>query len=122
MVALNQDELEILMVLLDHVELKPGDIQKKLKSPIKDSLLRWKLGVLVEKGHVKREKKGKTFFYRTVTPRQKLLKRFTNRIAEVFCEGSAIALIGQMVESQENLSDQDIQELRRIARKASSKK
>ncbi len=122
MISLNQDELEIMMILLDHGPLKPADIQEKLEFPIKNALLRWKLGALIEKEHVKREKKGKTFFYSAITPRQTLLKKFTNRMADVFCGGSAIALIGQMIESEDKLSEKDIKELRRIARKASSKK
>lgn len=120
MVALNQDELEIMMILINHGPLKPSDIQEKLQFQIKNSLLRWKLGVLVEKGHLKREKHGKAFFYRAITPRENLLKKYTSRLADVFCGGSAIALIGQMIDGEENLSDEDIKELRRIARKASS--
>ncbi len=122
MASLNQDELEIMKVLWNHGALKPAEIQEKLEFPIKNSALRWKLGMLIEKGHVKRQKQGKAFFYQATTPQQNALKKVIRGLADIFCEGSAVALIGQMIESEDRLSEEDVKELRRIAGKVAPRK
>ena len=123
MASFNPNELEIMKVLWEEGSLKPSEIQERLSYPVKNSALRWQLGALMEKGHVTRRKKGKAYYYRATTPRQRAFKKLTRRMAEVFCGGSAVALIGQMIESEEGLSQEDIRELRRLAaRKAPSKK
>jgi BlaI family penicillinase repressor len=123
MASLNPNELEILKVLWEEGPLKPSEIQQRLPWPMKNSALRWQLGALMQRGHVTRRKKGKAYYYRATTPRRSALKKLTRRMAEVFCGGSAVALIGQMIESEERLSEEDIRELSRIAaRKAPSGK
>jgi len=123
MASFSPNELEIMKVLWEEGPLKPSEIEERLSQPVKNSALRWQLGALMERGHVRRRKKGKAYYYRATTPRQRAFKKLTRRMAEVFCGGSAVALIGQMIESEEGLSQEDIRELRRIAtRKASSKK
>ncbi len=120
MAAFNPNELEIMKALWEHGSLKPSEIQKHLSQPIKNSALRWQLGAMMEKGYVTRRKIGKAFFYSAKTPKQSALKRATDRLADVFCGGSAVALIGQLIESQDNLSEHDINELRRIAAQRTS--
>ena len=123
MASFNPNELEIMRILWEHGSLKPAEIQDRLSRPVKNSALRWQLGALIEKGHVMRNKRSNAFYYRAKTLKRSVFKKFTRRLADVFCEGSAIALIGQMIESEEELSDEDIRELRRIAaRKTSSRK
>ena len=123
MATFSPNELEIMKVLWEEGPLKPSEIQERLSTPVKNSALRWQLGAMVEKGHVTRRKKGKAYFYRATTARQGAFKKLTRRLADVFCGGSAVALIGQMIESQEELSAKDIRELRRIAaRKATPRK
>ncbi len=117
MASFNPNELEIMKILWEEGPLKPSEIQERLSSPIKNSALRWQLGALVEKGQVRRRKRGKAYFYRAATPQRSVFKKLTRRMADVFCGGSAVALIGQMIESEEKLSEEDIRELRRIASK-----
>ncbi len=117
MASLNPNELEIMKVLWEGGPLKPSEIEERLSQPVKNSALRWQLGALLKKGHVARRKKGKAYYYRATIPRQSVFRKLTRRMAEVFCGGSAIALIGQMIESEEKLSEEDILELRRIAAK-----
>jgi len=122
MALLNPNDLEIMKVLWEGGSLKPSEIQERLSYRVKNSALRWQLGALVEKGHVIRHKKGKAYYYRATTPRRTVLKKLMHGLADVFCGGSAVALIGQMIESEEKLSEEDIRELRRIAeRKGSSR-
>ncbi len=123
MASFNPNELEIMKVLWEEGSLKPAEIQERLSPAVKNSALRWQLGALMKKGQVRRRKKGKAYYYRATTPQRSVFKKLTRRMADVFCGGSAVALIGQMIESEEELSEEDIRELRRLAAgKASSRK
>ncbi len=116
-------DLEIMKVLWEHGALKPSEIQEGLGRRIKNSALRWRLGALMEKGQVKRRRKGKAYYYEAMAAKESVFRQLTRRMADVFCGGSAMALIGQMIGSEEELSEEDILELRRIAeRKARSLK
>ena len=115
MASLNANDLEIMKVLWEEGPLKPADIQQGLARPVKNSALRWQLGVLMKKGHVTRRKKGKAYYYRATTPPQRVFPKLIRRLADVFSGGSAVALIGQLIESEEEWSEEDILELRRIA-------
>ena len=83
--------------------------------------LRSVLQVLIDKGHAKRRKGGKAYYYQARTPREKAMKGMTRRMAKVFADGSPFALIAKLIES-ENLSEEHIEELRRIASRKSKKK
>ena len=107
-------ELEVMQVLWEHDALKPSEIQGEFHRPIRNAALRSVLLVLLEKGHVTRRKVGKAYHYKARTPRQSTLKKMTRRLADVFCGGSSAALIAHLIESEE-LSEEDIRELKRIA-------
>jgi predicted transcriptional regulator len=120
--SLDPNELEIMKVLWEAGTLKPAEIQERLSRPVKNSALRWQLAALMQRGFVTRRKVGKAYFYRATTPRQRVFKSLIRRMADVFTGGSAVALIGQLLES-EKWSEEDIRELRRIAaQKAASDK
>lgn len=106
-------ELEVMQVLWEHGVLKPGEMQERFPRPIGNAALRSTLLILLEKGHVRRRKEGKAFFYEAVTPREGTFKRMTRRLADMFCDGSPAALIAQLIQS-EKLSVEDIAELQRI--------
>ena len=114
MAHLTKGELKIMQVLWDHGELKPSEIQACFRRPVNNVTLRSALLVLIDKGHAKRRKVGKAYYYRAVTPRARELKKMTKNMAEVFSGGSTFALIAQIVRS-ERLSEKDIRELRKIA-------
>jgi len=69
--------------------------------------------VLLEKEHVLRARKGRAYYYKAKTPRQRTLKKMTQQLAQIFTGGSSAALIVQLIKA-EQLSDDDIQELKRI--------
>jgi len=114
MAHLTKGELKIMQVLWDHGELKPPEIQSHFRRPVKNVTLRSALWVLMDKGHVRRRKGGRAYYYRAVTPRARALKKMTQNMAEVFSGGSTLALIAQLIQS-EKLSEADIRELRKIA-------
>jgi predicted transcriptional regulator len=112
---LKPNELEIMKVLWQEGPLKPAEIQERLPSPVKNSALRAQLASLIERGQVTRRRRGKAFYYSAVTPKEGALEALARRMADVFCGGSSVALIGELIESTEHWSEEDLQRLRRIA-------
>jgi predicted transcriptional regulator len=111
---LTTGELEVMQVLWQHGELKPALIQEKFPRPIKNAALRFQLKVLLEKKHVVRRRLGKAYYYRALTPRQGALQKMARRMSEVFCQGSAVGLIAELIKN-EKLSPEQIRELQDFA-------
>lgn len=112
-------ELEVMQVLWEHGELKPGELQEKFPRPIQNAALRFQLKLLLEKNHVERRKKGKAYYYRALTTSDNSLKKMAQRMSEVFCQGSTKGLIAALVVN-EKLSEKDIEELKRFAQDEAS--
>ena len=120
MATLTPYELDIMNVLWEHGPLKPAEIQERFPRMIRNAALRSALLVLLEKGHVTRQKKGRAYYYRAKTPRKGTLRKMAGRMANIFTGGSKAALIAQLIEI-EDLSEADIQKLREVAAKKSGK-
>lgn len=114
MQLLTKSELEVMQVLWEHGALKPAEIEERFPRAIGNAALRSILLILLEKGHVRRRKEGKAFFYEAVTPREGTLRKMARRLAETFCGGSTAALIAHLMRS-EKLSEEDIRALQAIA-------
>ncbi|MDM8009297.1 MAG: BlaI/MecI/CopY family transcriptional regulator [Phycisphaerae bacterium] len=108
-------ELEVMEVLWQESPLKPADIESRLPRPIGNAALRSVLRVLLEKGHVKREKRGKAYFYRPTKPARASFRQMARKLADVFCNGSTFDLVAQLVKT-EKLTPEDIRKLQDIAR------
>lgn len=108
-------ELEVMEVLWQESPLKPAEIEARLPRPIGNAALRSVLRVLLEKGHVKREKRGKAYFYRPTRPARASFRQMARRLADVFCNGSTFDLVAQLIKT-EKLSPDEIRKLQDIAR------
>jgi predicted transcriptional regulator len=115
MSQLTQGELEVMQILWEHGELKPSEIQDVFPREIKNPALRSVLGILLDKGHVSRRQVGKAFLYKAKTKRESAFRSMLGHLADQFCEGSTRSLLFNLVES-EKLSDDDIAELKRVAK------
>ncbi len=119
---LKANELEILKILWDEGPLKPGDIQERLSEPVKNSALRAQLASLVVRGKLQRRREGKAYFYSGVAAKEPTFQSLTRRMADVFFEGSSAALVGQLIESAEDWTEEDLEVLRRLAKKKAGEK
>lgn len=108
-------ELEIMQILWSHGSLKPAEILEHLERPLTNPALRSVLRVLMEKGHITRQKQGKAYFYRARSAAPTAFKKMADRLADIFCGGSSFQLIAQLIKS-ENLSERDIRELQELAK------
>jgi BlaI family transcriptional regulator, penicillinase repressor len=107
-------ELNIMRLLWEHGELKPGDLQARFPEPIKNSALRSYLTILLQKGHVSRRKAGKAFFYKAVTRRESAFRTTLREFVNVYCGGSTQALLLNLI-SSEKLSERELVALKRLA-------
>lgn len=107
-------ELEIMEILWQHGSLKPAEILAHLDRPLTNPALRSVLRVLLEKGHVTRQKQGKAYYYRARSAAPTAFKSMANRLAEIFCGGSSFELIAQLIKT-EKLSADDIRRLQQLA-------
>lgn len=111
---LNPNDLEVMQILWEHGPQKPAEIQEKLNNDVKNAALRWQLRTLMENGHVTRKKVGKAFYYQAKTSQRSVFEKFTRRLINVFGGGSAVALIGRMIDL-EMMSEEDIEQLRKFS-------
>ena len=107
-------ELNIMRLLWEHGELKPGELQARFPEPIKNSALRSYLTILLSKGHVSRRKAGKAYFYRAVTRRESAFRTTLREFINVYCGGSTQALLLNLI-SSEKLSERELVALKRLA-------
>lgn len=115
MVRFTPGELEVMEVLWKESPLKPADIEARLQRPIGNAALRSVLRVLLEKGHLKRLKQGKAYYYRPVRPAQASFRQMVRKLADLFCSGSSFDLIAQLIRS-EKLTEEEIRKLEGLAR------
>jgi len=111
---LNADELEIMTALWERGPLKPAEIQEQLSSSMKNSALRWQLGELIKRGWLSRDLQGKAFVYSASKPRRSVFGLLTRRLKELLFGGSAMAMVGEMIEAGE-LTPEELRQLAEIA-------
>ena len=107
-------ELEIMQILWQHGSLKPAEILKHLDRPLTNPALRSVLRVLMDKGHLTRQKKGKAYYYRTRSAAPTAFRKMADRLADIFCGGSSFELIARLIKS-EQLSEDDVRQLQELA-------
>jgi predicted transcriptional regulator len=89
---------------------------------LKDSTIRTVLRRLEEKGLLRHQVEGRTFFYQATQPRGHFAARAVQHIIDSFCGGSVEQLLVGMVENKV-LKQKDLEQLaRRITRQRGEKK
>lgn len=112
-------ELEVMDVLWRQGELKPAEILEHLDRPLTNAALRSIMRVLMRKGHVTRQKRGKAFYYRPKKSASATFRKMSRRLAELFCGGSSYELIATLIKT-ETLSVNDVRQLRELAKEKSA--
>lgn len=107
-------ELEVMRVLWRGEAMKPAEIQDAAPREIGNSALRSVLAILVDKGHVTRELRGKAYHYSSVVPRESAMRSMLREVAGVFTGGSMEALVCQLIRD-EQLTEDELRRLRRLA-------
>ena len=113
----NPTELEILGILWQDAPLKPAEIEAAFSRPIENATLRSTLMALVEQGVLKRDRRGKAYYYSPTRKPRTVRRKLTDQLASVFANGSRMGLIAQLIQD-EKLSPEQIRELQKLARRA----
>lgn len=114
MARFTQGELEIMRILWKHGELKPAEIHSHFPRKITNPSLRSYLAILLEKGHVVRQRVGKAYYYRAKTRRESTFRTMLRELTRVCCDGSVETLLCNLIRAQK-LSEADLLELKRIS-------
>ena len=118
----NRTQLHVLQILWDADDaLKPGEIEERFDWEIDNATLRSVLKVLMDRGEVERDRRGKAFHYRPARRKQSALSNWLSGLAEVFAGGSRAGLLAQLLQDQ-SLSPEERAELEKIARNDASDK
>ena len=112
----NRTQLHIMQILWAAEDgLKPAEIEEQFDWDIDNATLRSVLRVLMERGEVEREKRGKAYYYRSAKQKDRALSSWLSGLAEVFAVGSRAGLLAQLLQD-ESLSPEDREALEKIAR------
>lgn len=119
-------ELEILKVLWDESPLHVRDVRTRLgenaNRPLAHSTVVTMLNIMHRKGFVKRRKKGNAFLFSPKDERQNIAGKMMGKIVSSVFEGSAAALVSNLLETND-LDEAELSEIRKlIARKSKEKK
>lgn len=107
-------ELQVMHILWEHGEQKPGEIQARFPRDIKNPALRSYLSILLEKKHITRRLKGKAYYYRAKTKQTSAFRSKLQELVDVFCEGSTESLLMNLIRT-EKISADELLELKRVA-------
>lgn len=108
-------ELAVMNLLWEHGEMKPAELQRRFPWEIKNPALRSHLTILLGKGHVRRRKVGKAYFYQAATPRQSAFRSTLRELVDNYCGGSVHSLLLNLIQS-EKLTAAELLEIERLAK------
>jgi BlaI family transcriptional regulator, penicillinase repressor len=114
MPQLTPGELKVMKLLWEHGALKPSELQDRFPEPIKNPALRSYLTTLLEKGHVRRRRVGKAYFYKAVTQSRSAFRTMLGELVDSFCGGSIQGLVMNIIKA-EQLSENELLEMKRLA-------
>lgn len=112
-----QLELEILKVLWDHSPLSARDVRDRLKEQsgrdLAYSSVITMLNIMVRKGYLARRKDGKAFLFTPRVQRESVAGEMTGDLLSRLFDGSASAMILNLIETAD-LDAEELAELRRL--------
>jgi BlaI family penicillinase repressor len=121
-----QLELEILKVLWGESPLPVRDVQSRLEEqarrPLAHSSVITILNIMVRKGYLKRRKEGKAFFFSPKIEKDAVSRRLVGDLLGRVFEGSATAMVLNLMESAELDADELARLRQLIERKAKEHK
>jgi predicted transcriptional regulator len=109
-------ELEIMQVVWELGESTVRQVHGAISArrPVAYTTIMTMLGLLVKKGHLRREESGRAFIYRPAHPRSRVVSRMLDDFLVRVFRGSARPLVLALVRDRK-LSRRDLEEIARIA-------
>jgi predicted transcriptional regulator len=113
--TLTELELEIMKVIWDREPCTVRQVYEELleKKKIAYTTVMTMMGILEEKGHLRRKKDGRAFVYGTVHSRRKVVATMVEDLVTRLFDGSAKPLVLNLVRERK-LSKKDLHEIFKI--------
>lgn len=115
-------ELSILKIVRESERATVGDIYKSLGSKGSYTTIMTVMSRMADKGDLTREKEGKHYIYWIAPQNSFSSKTILQRIQDKIFGGKSIALVSYLLESDRNISDQELIELEQLIQKRRSEK
>lgn len=117
MKSLPDSELKVMQIVWrNHSPMSTGEILAELKDEVdwKLSTLQVILSRLTEKGFLENSKKGRINYYTPIVDYSKYKKNETKNFVKKMYDNSSKKLIASLIESDNSLTDEDIEELKNM--------
>lgn len=117
MKSLPDSELKVMQIVWrNHSPMSTGEILSELKDEVdwKLSTLQVILSRLTEKGFLENSKKGRINYYTPIVDYSKYKKNETKNFVKKMYDNSSKKLIASLIESDNSLTDEDIEELKNM--------
>lgn len=122
--SLPDSELKVMMVIWNNnKEISTGEILSKLKDEVnwKLSTLQIILSRLVDKGFIKSEKIGRFNYYFPLVNPSRYTKIETKNFVKKMYNNSSKKLIAALIKDSNDLTDEDIEEIKKLLENEESK-
>ncbi|SYZ74444.1 putative transcriptional regulator [Candidatus Zixiibacteriota bacterium] len=114
---LSRRERQIIEIIYRIGEATVAQVQEGLSDPPSYSSVRALLGILVKKGFVKFEKRGKTYVYLPTVSREKARHSALSNIVQTYFDGSVEGVVTTLIDiSATELTDRELEKLEEIIR------
>lgn len=107
-------ERQVMDIVYGAGRISAREIMEQMDDPPTYATVRTILGVLVKKGHLKRELEGRSYMYRPTRSRRSVARNALNRVLETFYGDSVEHAVYGLLELRDG--DLDPDELERIER------
>ena len=99
------------------------EVMERMEDPPGYATVRKLLGILEQKGQLKHTKSGRQYIYAATASKEKVKKNSLNHLLKTFFKGSMTEAVATFLdESDQNLSNEELDELESIIRRAKEKR
>jgi predicted transcriptional regulator len=113
--GLTDQELAIMKVVWEHGDATVRDVYEKLRAgrKIAYTTVMTMMGILEQKGHLKRSSRGRAYVYRPSRPRSEVLGALVRDFVTRVFDGSATPLLVHLAENDE-ITTEELEEISRL--------
>ena len=115
-------ELSILKIVRELGKVTVRDIYKSLGSEGSYTTIMTVMSRMADKGELMREKEGKQYIYWVDPQNDSPSKNILQRIQDKIFGGKSTAMVSYLLESDEEISDQDLVEMEKLIQKLRAEK
>ncbi|MEM9057231.1 MAG: BlaI/MecI/CopY family transcriptional regulator [Pseudomonadota bacterium] len=120
---LSRRERQIMNVLYRTGPASIAAIGAELPDPPSDTAIRTHMRILEDKGHVKRQRRGRKHVYRPTTPRKRAARAALSGVLATFFDGSlGDAVAAHLADPKARIDEEELERLRALVRDADRKR